>query len=900
MIGEFRDVSKRMKFQTAWVLTGMAGMVLAVPAMPEAVPASAVRPANGDIDELVRDLSNESYRVREKATEKIWSLGDKALAALEVAAESRDPELRLRARDLLRKIQLFITPETDPSVIVLVERYATASPNEKLSLLAQMGEKRAWRQILKLYAAERDGDVRQKLQPAVNGIALNAARGRLLQGDADGAREFLELAPADSEGLLALAEFHRTHGTLEAELARAKSITGEKSAAWQLALHRAAGNITAARDAATSAGDAATAAAMAVLAGDPLPWLEESVSDNGGDDLLGAGYVKVVRKRWLGEKIRPADLKPIVDQLSSRDRLERGTAINMLFLLGELELAEPAFAKDDPLSAFIYFEALERIPEALEALGLDPKRPDYRSWVEKRLKKISVLEIEDERGVKTETEELVSLAGFLERRGLESSAKDAFAEPLAALAARDENTFVDFLGQLFGNRLASSGAPRLAADIGVTWAGDDEDRWGEVLVAAFGDDDTHLDWWDWLAELDPKAGRVERLDGMLALFGLGNDPDHLRTKWLDLAWQAIGKAAGRQRDVMVERISTLMIAAGDVSNSLRAWELLPPDARDNVFWGQHIMLLSAAGRWGDAADVILKQISIASEGADVVSPEVHAYAAAALRRADRPEEAQAHDQWAEKLALGNAGACLRIGSGYAYGGDYERAAAWWARAAWESEPDSAEFTTAVTQLSEIQMEEGRWAEVAAAAELMARIYTSSNFRGSNPLPFWHQRLQADLARALSILETDRPRALAMLAECYQNAATDGTLADFFFPALRKVGLTKQHDEWFMETWNRFEKIIRQYPESDTSRNTAAWFASRAGLQLDDAEKHLAEALASSPGQPAYLDTMAEINFARGNRAKALEWSDQAVNSAPNDAQLRRQQERFRSAPLPGR
>jgi hypothetical protein len=44
--------------------------------------------------------------------------------------------------------------------------------------------------------------------------------------------------------------------------------------------------------------------------------------------------------------------------------------------------------------------------------------------------------------------------------------------------------------------------------------------------------------------------------------------------------------------------------------------------------------------------------------------------------------------------------------------------------------------------------------------------------------------------------------------------------------------------------------------------------------------------------------MAEIQFAKGNREKALEWSRLAINFAPGDDQLRRQHERFRADPLP--
>jgi predicted Zn-dependent protease len=93
-------------------------------------------------------------------------------------------------------------------------------------------------------------------------------------------------------------------------------------------------------------------------------------------------------------------------------------------------------------------------------------------------------------------------------------------------------------------------------------------------------------------------------------------------------------------------------------------------------------------------------------------------------------------------------------------------------------------------------------------------------------------------------------------------------------------------------------VLRKFPDSDNTCNTAAWLASRACRKLEPAEKLLLHALALNPEQPAYLDTMAEIQFAKGNRAKALEWSSEAINFMPLDTMLRRQHHRFQSGPLP--
>ena len=53
-----------------------------------------------------------------------------------------------------------------------------------------------------------------------------------------------------------------------------------------------------------------------------------------------------------------------------------------------------------------------------------------------------------------------------------------------------------------------------------------------------------------------------------------------------------------------------------------------------------------------------------------------------------------------------------------------------------------------------------------------------------------------------------------------------------------------------------------------------------------------------PLSEAYLDTMAEIYFAKGNRKKAVEWSDRAANRNSSDFQLRQQNRRFRNDPFP--
>lgn len=347
---------------------------------------------------------------------------------------------------------------------------------------------------------------------------------------------------------------------------------------------------------------------------------------------------------------------------------------------------------------------------------------------------------------------------------------------------------------------------------------------------------------------------------------------------------------------MLDKVGFVLGLNPDVINSLKLWDQLPGDGRMESSWRTHILDLSAAGRWEEAAAFFQKQIDRITSAKLDPQPSMHACLAACLRSAGQIERANAQDQIVDTLALGND--AIEIANGYAYGGDYKRATEWWARAARQNAPGSQLFAIALTLYSQTLTAQGKWKEVAAISEVSAQTAASVDSSNVLPLGGLRLRLQADLGRALTLLKTDRAKAIAMLGKCHGMFPNDGSLADDFFPALRKMGLIKEHDEWFRISWDRMAAVLEKFPDSDNTCNTAAWLASRAQRKLDQAEKLLQHALALNPEQSAYLDTMAEIQFARGNREKAVEWSSEAINFMPLDSMLRRQHERFQSGPLP--
>lgn len=863
---------------------------------------------------LITQLADDDYQTRLDATRDLWLLGEPALAALREAATSREPEAVHRAVDLIRKIELHITPDTDARVIELVEQYVAAPLRDRPDIMRQLHHRRAWRQVLKLYAAETDADLRSKMKQLVDGVATRAARERLAAGDAAGAREFLEIAPADDAGLLALADFHRVNGTWHEELEKARVSTAGGAAAWRLALHRAAGNTREAIVAAEEAGKPQTAAFLAILDGDPLPWIHHEI-DRLGAASHNAHYATLAAARWNGKILAPADFEPLLQMLDLRSQELRASAANSLFLLGNAAEAEKAFAKLDPSNAFSYYESLERIDEALEAFGLDPAEPDYTAWFAARFKNI-IAEPDDAE----DHSELADFAAFMASRGLHDELAAAIESPLTRLANKTEDGFLFLLSTLaFSNPFdrqppfpwdfrRSTGLPAPAIRVATAWAGDDDVRWQEFIIAIFGENPEIDDIWTWLGELDPESTLPERLNGLFALCDLGKDPAGRRDHWLGLAWQEIGDAQDpEQRTANLGRILNLTKFHEDVATHLRAWDLLDEADREEFRDPRLYDRFSVAGRWGEVVDFLMEAVEEAGLSNATLTATTHASIAAMLRNAGRLDEAAEHDALTERLVLGDFINALSIASAYAGGGDYERAAVWQARAARWCHPESLGMVSsrmpdsahqALASHAENLLHAGQWAAAAAISEVLALRWSRFSAEDVYGVTFLRTRIAADLPRALSLLDTDRERALAMLQHCHSLLPRDGSLADDFFPALRKAGLIEEHDAWFEISWALMDENIARFPESDNSLNTAGWLASRATRRLPEAETFLKRALELTPNQPAYLDTAGEIEFARGNREAAVKWSGLALNFMPSDPMIRKQHARFMHDPFP--
>lgn len=871
-------------------------LALAISAVAVAEPDQ--RATEVSVEQLVENLGDERFPVRVEASHELWLRGDVAEEALRKAASSASPEIAIRAVELLRKIDLGILPDSPPEVVRLVVAYDKASSDERVRIIRRLKELAAWRQVLKIHELERDPATLARIAPELKGVAIAAARELLSaeEPDFDQARRFLEMGRPEPAQLMSLADFHRMNGTLEAELERAASLAGEPGHLWRYTLHTAGGNFLDAAREAEALDMKPTAARLRLLAGDPLPWVRHAPVPQGQIPPASLdAYRDEVERLWEGRQPSKRLVRVLSDGVKHDLDDESWHSLSVLYALGLNREADPLFTRLSPVMAYYHFDATERVDLALEALGLDPRQPDYAGAIDRDFKRY----LEDPDDTEEEAARLFALAGFLESRGMKKILLDHYVEPLERLGRQDPERLLEAFGELFSAYTRFPVAtPVIPA--AVSFAGEDDGRWRMVLNTLFGDTESTHAVWESFDEFQPDLSPGQRMVLLAALLGRLPDDGDLSSQWWE--WMLEKAAAAKEVDQR-NRYSTMLVLSvmntdADrfltlVERAREAGHQLSELEGDYSFGGFEVLCLGAVDRWDDVVEHWRTRAAALPE-----DPVSHAYLAGSLRRAGLLDEAASTDREVDRLALGDTNAMRRIGQAYASAGDFGMARQWWLRTAAESVDGDTEFQYACLLLYEEAKFGGDWPLAAALGEMFLLQQLMMGDTHDNPLPLARARIEVETSRALSRLEAERERSIETLRRCHDLSLSDGSMADYFFPAMRAAGLNKLHDEWFEDTWKAYKRVLERFPGSHNTMNTAAWTASRANRRLDEAEELVVRALELLPRQAAYLDTYAEVWFARGDREKAVEWSDLAMLREPADDGLLRQHDRFVAGPFP--
>ncbi len=121
---------------------------------------------------------------------------------------------------------------------------------------------------------------------------------------------------------------------------------------------------------------------------------------------------------------------------------------------------------------------------------------------------------------------------------------------------------------------------------------------------------------------------------------------------------------------------------------------------------------------------------------------------------------------------------------------------------------------------------------------------------------------------------------------------DMSVPQELIPHLDQMGQTKLADEMFAAAFAAQEGLAAKSPDHADVHNNAAWLCAIARRRVDDGLKHALKAVELAPKIPAYLDTLAELYFQKGDRAKAIEIIDKCIALDADTPYFKQQRDRF--------
>ena len=824
------------------------------PANPAEAVEEAAQPAEAPAEKseetakaaraLVGQLADDSYRVREAATKRLWELGEVGMLALEDAVKSEDPELAYRSKILLRRIRTGITPDTPPKVVALVQRYFTNKAKGKKEIFGKLYEERAFVQMLRLYHIEEDRMARAACLELANRAVMPAVLGALTKGRLEESEGILRLAPRTDENRRRLASLLRLRGTLAEELTATEGsieyeLNGEVAedslgaAGYRLALLRSHGDAAEARELAQKMGRDDLVASLALLEGDPIPYLNW-VIDNEGDSPVVRIHAEAAMKRWQGDEEGAAKLMRNVAKVARDGGEEARDARLSLLLNGFIKLALPLAQEENKESAFAYYESTEQPLKALEVIGYAGDAEAKKAWVAERLE---VLREDWSKG--DPREDILTVAAFLQSRGEEKEGRELMKQLSEIAAAQGKKTWYEFLGQL--NDRGSSHhelafymaaahlkekaeapeekaeAPEEKAEADAEGqkekekekeeagaqdkeAKDEENKlegeraralrneedMAELLKALFGEGDSAPGMWKRVAELeaDP-AARILLLGGIYGLIYL--EEGKLR-ETLD---QLLASAEKEEPAARKEALTALLVAAesrDDPEMVLALVQKLAEGDEEGTWDRKLASIYSYLSQWDKAAshlENILKR-----------EPENWHYTAlygGTLLRNGKPEEGLEALKKVELIVLDEPSRLRALALAVDYNGASKQAEALWRRLMISAPPKDMYWESSASNYGKHARLSKQWRVAAAMAEVEAMQYINSQSTFSNPVVYLRQRFNADLFRGLALLqEGDKENGIKLLRRTFELLNGDASLADDYFPLLREAGALAEH------------------------------------------------------------------------------------------------------------
>ena len=827
-------------------------------------------------------LGSDTFLERERAAHELWEEGRDSLNLLNAMALSDDPEQSWRARQILRWVDLEMTPETPEETVELVESYLTA-PNaqEREKIYNQLLDKEAYVQLFRLPRHIADEVVARNLAERVAELAGEVAEEKILGGYDDEALAILEDAKNAEAGQLRWVALASAMGKREELWDGLSDEDKMRFARWEGSVELISS---------LAAPDHEVQLSLQLLEGQVLPFLEKRAKLK--DSYGIRARVALALLPGAEEGALDAVVKPLLSVLEENGVEESQDVLVLLSQMGFAEEVLPYFEEAYPIDMFEYYHGMERLEEAFDCLDLEMGQPVPEEWINEAL-----AEVKDEFDLKNEgCRRLISVGLFMVERGELAEADKIFEALYGRMdkeGLNEVNNLLAFLGGRGGATIFQNGYPEFS----IQKASErEEDLFSSenYLSEAFFADESSFMLFRFLGGRDVEMAEWTRVRAVFAAFGRQVDfpAEELAKILAELEEDAATNASEAEWRVLMESA----IYRGDtglLERSMRA--MVDIVENEDTMTASLASFLFADGRFEECSELLMGLLEKDPSRRDLMKT-----LAVVLEETGKREEAEKWLLKLEKLALGDGSWLASLGETWGEIGNFQRQHELYQRAFLMFSPQTNNWIRHLYFLSESARNAGYWEQATALREAY-NSYLNFEIYG-NPAGHFRGRGQLDFSRAMAAFkEGETEVGEQVMSRLVGYDGHDSFFADDVFPALRQAGL----HELAEGVWEQVEPAYRQsmeaYPKGHNAYNTAAWVASRAACVLDEALIWVDWALEGKPGSSAYMDTRGEVLFAQGKREEALLWSEKACKNSEGMAtlaMLRIQYRHFRDDPFP--
>ncbi|HET6248803.1 MAG TPA: hypothetical protein VFE47_13990 [Tepidisphaeraceae bacterium] len=813
-----------------------------------------------DLAGLIQNLGDPDFHVRDVSEHKLREAGSIAEPLLREAITNPDLEIATRSRRILADISMGITPGAPAKLVERLKEYRQSDVGRKAQIVQELERMTpiADHSLARLWLAEKDPVARATIFPSQRGDNVLPWVGAMIaDGDEKPVPDLMRMAAfsdADQPARNAAAYFLLS-GTLDAEIAGAEkrlaaSAAGEKQAAGKFLLY-----------AYRARGDLASAARMAGDYADGH--VQASIAEERGDWAGAAAAFAKVANRWTyrgrlalyyrlagdeeNAKIQTDllvnayhDSRDTLKSYFLNDRPAEGLAALMKTGAGDAS-SEPG----DPLCVTLLCEQM-RFREA-----------------------IVLAEQQDKRAFQP----MLSLAVVLQEFGAIAEAAPLFDE-LQAGALRDKNTdqcleLVERLHDLGLNDRAGQLIDSMLRVVG-------ENSTTRSALPMMLDSMAYVPqhWIDVIRKLHPddkSAMLVERLNKLFS----GKLPADEVTEILKPA--DLPNDPGVKRDSLLCDVIRFTAEEGLDDAGLEGYAEKAVGPEPLKVLGD---MLAGKGLWDRAAQAYGRAWQ-QERYTRMKSPLSLALQGHALEKAGHAAEGQILVERAHRILM--SGDHFR--SPFVYG-LREHGMEADAHRQEELAPRIGMFDDYVAlQESEKRANALATKDPMTAAELLERkvlwnLRPGAFFRSPTGYLIVPHRIH--MLRAMgwerkgNVDAALREWKLSLAFYPYGADSAAGTVR-----LLDKAGRTKEANDIYTPVRDQLQSVCKDYPDSAKAHNNLAWLAARCRRDPDLALEQANKATQMEPANAEFIDTLAEVHVARGEKAAAVELMRKAIELAPD-------------------